>query len=146
MAGTILRPLRAKGHTERKVHAMNKTGRKPGNSDKENATGADGAFGAGEMRQAFDKKVENAQVLGADVAMTSFNVLRESAEAGLDQFKALAAARSMDEVVELQGSFLRNQMDVAVRRARDFQALSERAINELVRPLQDMFTAGLKHG
>jgi len=101
-------------------------------------------FGPEEVRAAFEKSLEHAQALSTDFAQKSFAMMREGAEVGLGQFKALASAKSVSELIDVQSSFLRKQIDFATKQAKEFQSLSEKAFNEFTQPMRDVFTTTFK--
>lgn len=122
--------------TKRKVHTMSKT--TEGNASDQVKSGPE------EVRIAFEKSLENAQALSTDFAQKSLAMMREGTEVGLGQFKALTSAKSVSELIEAQSSFLRKQIDFATRQAKEFQSLSEKAMNEFAQPMRDVFSATFK--
>lgn len=101
-------------------------------------------FGPEEVRSAFEKSLENAQALSTDFAQKSIAMMREGTEVGLGQFKALASAKSVSELMEVQSSFLRKQIDFATRQAKEFQTLSEKTMSEFTQPMRDVFSTTFK--
>jgi len=101
-------------------------------------------FGPEEVRTAFEKSLENAQALSTDFAQKSLAMVREGAEVGLGQFKALASAKSVSEIFDVQSSYMRKQIEFATKQAKEFQSLSEKAFNEFTQPMRDVFSSTFK--
>jgi len=101
-------------------------------------------FGPEEVRSAFEKSLENAQALSTDFAQKSTAMMREGKEVGLSQYKIMASPKSVSELMEVQRSFLRKQIDFATRQAKEFQTLSEKAMSEFTQPMRDVFSTTFK--
>jgi len=143
--------------TKRKVHAMSKTTAEKTTEAEFGTFNASKAAGqaqegfekvkssADDARQAFEKTFESAQAVSNEFALKSLSMVRDGAEATLAQFEALAGAKTFSEVVELQSSYVRKQMEFATRQAKEFQSLSEKALTDFTQPLRDAFSNSFKH-
>jgi phasin len=100
--------------------------------------------GAEDARKVFEESLETVKTVSDEVVLKSIAAMRAGAEANFTQFEALVGAKSFSEVVELQSSFLRKQMELALDQAREFQAISQKAATDLSKPVKDVFEKALK--
>ncbi|WEX08809.1 phasin [Chelativorans sp. AA-79] len=100
--------------------------------------------GAEDARKAFEASLETVKTVGDEFVLKSIAALRAGTEANLSQVEALVGAKSFSDVVELQSSFLRKQMEFAMDQTREFQALSQKAATELSKPVKDAFEKAAK--
>jgi len=99
---------------------------------------------ADDARKAFEASMESVKTVGDEIVLKSVAAVRAGTEANLAQVEALVTAKSFSDVVELQSSFLRKQMEFALDQAREFQALTQKATIELTKPVKDAFEKALK--
>src|SRR5690606_3831355 len=92
--------------------------------------------------EAFEASLEVAKEAGDELILKSIAAMRAGAEANISQFEALANARTFSEVIEIQGAYMRKQTELALDQAREFQAISQKVIAELARPVREAFDKG----
>lgn len=97
-----------------------------------------------ETRKAFEVSYEKAKAASDELVLKSISAMREGSEANFAQFEALIGARSVSEFVELQSSFLRKQIELAIGQAKEFQGFTEKAVTEVIKPVKDAFEKTLK--
>lgn len=90
------------------------------------------------------KLIEDAYATGAKGAL-AFNrrvieAGRSNVNAGLDYALALAAAKSLNEAVELSAAHVRDQLDAAVEQAEAFMVLAREVAAETVEPIRTSVT------
>ena len=90
-------------------------------------------------QKAIEQSLETAKSAGSEFSLKSIATARANAEAGFSHLEALMGARTLSEVIELQTSFVRKSVETAVEQAKDFQAASAKAAEEVSRPLKDVF-------
>ncbi|WP_309083370.1 phasin [Chelativorans sp.] len=100
--------------------------------------------GADDARKAFEASLETAKTVGDEIVLKSIAAFRAGTEANLSQVEALVNAKSFSEMIELQSSFIRRQMEFAIDQTREFQAISQKAATELAKPVKDVFERALK--
>lgn len=100
--------------------------------------------GAEEAQKAMETTFETAKSAGSDFSMKSIAVARTNAEAGFAHLEALVAARTLSELIELQTSFVRKSVEMAVEQAKDLQAASTKASEEMSKPFKDIFEKSVK--
>ena len=100
--------------------------------------------GAESAQKAIESTFETARAAGSEFSLKSIATARANAEAGFSHLEALVGAKSLSEVIELQTAFVRQAFETAVEQAKDFQAASSKAAEEVSRPLKDVFEKSVK--
>ncbi|PSJ61580.1 phasin [Pseudaminobacter soli (ex Li et al. 2025)] len=100
--------------------------------------------GAEEAQKALETTFETARTAGGDLSLKTIATLRGNAEAGFAHLEALVGAKSLSELFELQTAFLRQRFEIAVEQAKDFQAVSTKAAEDVTKPFKDVFQKTLK--
>lgn len=100
--------------------------------------------GTEEAQKAFETTFETAKTASNDLSLKAIAALRANAEVGFAHLEALVAAKSLSEVVELQTAYLRKRVEMAVEQAKDFQAATSKAAEELAQPIKGAFEKALK--
>ncbi|EKF40893.1 phasin [Nitratireductor indicus] len=100
--------------------------------------------GAEDAQKAFEQTFETAKTAGNEFTSKSIAAMREGAEANLAHLEALAGARSLADLIEMQSSFLRKRMEVAVDQMKEFQVTSQKSVETLSKPMKDVFEKAFK--
>jgi phasin len=100
--------------------------------------------GAEEAQKALETTFETARNAGGDLSLKAITNLRSNAEAGFAHLESLVGAKSLSELLELQTAFLRQRFETAVEQAKDFQAVSTKAAEDVTKPFKDVFQKTLK--
>lgn len=74
----------------------------------------------------------------------ALDVLRANAEASFDFLKSVIGAKSMSELVALQGEHVRKAADAITVQAKEIAALSEKIATELAEPIKAQVTKAFK--
>lgn len=99
---------------------------------------------AEEAQKAMESSFETAKAVSGDLSLKTISALRANTEAGFSHLEALVAAKSISEVIELQTSFLRKRVEMTVEQAKEMQAVSTRAAEEISKPVKAVFEKALK--
>ena len=99
---------------------------------------------AEEAQKAMESSFETAKAVSGDLSLKTISALRANAEAGFSHLEALVAAKSISEVIELQTSFLRKRVEMTVEQAKEMQAVSTRAAEDISKPVKAVFEKALK--
>ena len=75
----------------------------------------------------------------SELSLKTLATVRANTEAGFNHLEALASAKSLSEVFELQTSFFRAQFETAVSQAKDMQAAATKAAEDVSRPVAQVF-------
>lgn len=100
--------------------------------------------GAEETQKTVESTLETAKAVSTDLSMKTISAMRANAEAGFSHLEALVGAKTLSEVVELQTSFLRKQVESGVEQAKDFQATATKAAEEISKPAKTAFEKAMK--
>lgn len=95
-------------------------------------------------QKTMETTLETARAAGSDVSLKSIGAMRANAEAGFSHLEALASAKSLTEVVELQTSYARKSFEMLVDQTRDIQSASTKAAEQVAQPVRDAFEKALK--
>ena len=99
---------------------------------------------AEEAQKAMESSFETAKAVSGDLSLKTISALRANTEAGFSHLEALVAAKSISEVIELQTSFLRKRVEMTVEQAKEMQAVSTRAAEDISKPVKAVFEKALK--
>ena len=100
--------------------------------------------GAEETQKVLESTFETAKSVSNDLSLKTISALRANTEAGFSHLEALLGAKSVSEVIELQTSFLRKRVEMTVEQAKEMQAVSTRAAEEISKPVKAVFEKALK--
>ncbi len=100
--------------------------------------------GAETAQKALESTFEQAKSAGSEFSLKSIAAARANAEAGFSHLEALVGAKSLSEVIELQTAFLRKAVETAIEQTKDFQAASTKAVEDVSKPLKDVFEKSVK--
>jgi phasin len=73
----------------------------------------------------------------------AFEGLKAQADAGLEHFKALAAAKSLPEAMSLQSDYARKQFETLTIQMKELAALAQKVVTEATEPLKAGFDKSL---
>lgn len=94
--------------------------------------------GAEETQKALETTLETARAAGSDLSLKAIATFRANAEAGFAHLEAVVGAKSLSELFELNTSFLRKGAETAAQQAKDFQALSAKAAEDVAKPIKEV--------
>ena len=100
--------------------------------------------GAEETQKVLESTFETAKTVSGDLSLKTIAALRANAEAGFSHLEALVGAKSLSEVVELQTSFLRKRVELAVEQAKEFQTVASKAAEDVSKPIKTVLEKSFK--
>ena len=100
--------------------------------------------GAEEAQKALETTFETVKSVGSEVSLKTIAALRANSEATFAHLEALVGAKSLSEVVELQTAFVRKAVETAVEQAKELQAVSSKAAEDVSKPIKTAFEKSLK--
>jgi phasin len=100
--------------------------------------------GAEDAQKALEATFETARVASSDLSLKTISALRANTEAGFAHLEALVGVKSVSELIELQTAFLRKGVETAVEQAKDIQAASSKAAQDVAKPIKGAFDKALK--
>lgn len=92
---------------------------------------------ADEAASAFELSFAAAKNCVTAMNAKALEALCANAEANLDFIKASFAAKSLSELVELQGEFARGRVEAMSAQVKDLGALAQKAVIETIEPVRD---------
>lgn len=100
--------------------------------------------GAESAQKALEASFEQAKNASNDFSLKSIAAARANADAGFGHLEALAGAKSLSEVIELQTAFARKSIESAIEQAKDFQVTSTKVAEEVTKPFKNAFENSVK--
>ena len=100
--------------------------------------------GAEETQKALESTFETAKTVSSDLQLKTISAMRANSEAGFAHLEALVGAKSLSEVIELQTSFLRKRAEMTVEQAKEIQAVSTKAAEDVAKPIKAVFEKAFK--
>jgi phasin len=100
--------------------------------------------GMEDAQKVFESTFETAKAAGSDLSLKSIASLRAGAEANFAHLEALVGAKSLSEILELQTGFMRKSYEMLVEQAKDFQAASTKAAEDVTKPTKTAFEKAMK--
>jgi len=100
--------------------------------------------GAEEAQKTIETSFETARSVSSELSLKAIAALRTNAETGFAHLEALAGAKSLSEIVELQSAYLRKRVELTVEQAKDFQSVASKAAEDVTKPVKTAFEKALK--
>ncbi|MBS9719441.1 phasin [Tianweitania sp. BSSL-BM11] len=94
--------------------------------------GADGA------QKAFEASFESARAVSNELSLKSLAAMRASTDLTFSHMEALLGVKSISDFAELQTSFMRKQVELAVNQVEDVQTVSSRGAEDVAKPVKDI--------
>ncbi|NEI53238.1 phasin [Rhizobium leguminosarum] len=91
---------------------------------------------AEENQKVLKSTFETAWLVGNEFALTTIATLRANTEADFSYLQALAGAKSLPDVIELQTTFFRKRIEMGVEQAKDFRALTTKVATDISKPIK----------
>jgi phasin len=95
---------------------------------------------ADETASAFEVSLTAAKDGALAINAKAFDTLRTNADANFDFLKAVLAVKSLPDLVTLQSEFARKQAETIASQAKDFGALTQKAMTDAVAPIKEQMT------
>jgi len=100
--------------------------------------------GAEDAQKTFESTYETARATGADLSLKAISAMRANADATFSHLEALVGVKSVSEFIELQTAWMRKSVETAVEQAKDIQATSTKAIEDVAKPMKSAFEKTMK--
>lgn len=99
--------------------------------------------GAEEAQKVIESTLETAKTVSGDLSLKTISAMRANADLGFSHFEQLLSAKTFSEVIELQTSFLRKRVELSLEQAKDFQAATTKAVEDVAKPMKAVFEKSL---
>jgi phasin len=100
--------------------------------------------GAEDAQKTFESTYETARAIGADLSLKAISAMRANADATFSHLEALVGVKSVSEFIELQTAWMRKSVESAVEQAKDLQAASTKAVEDVAKPVKTAFEKTMK--
>jgi phasin len=100
--------------------------------------------GAEDAQKTLETSFETMKQAGDEVSLKAVAAMRANAEAGFGHLEALIGAKTISEFVELQTGFVRKNVEMLVDQAKDMQAVSSKAAEDIAKPVKTAFDKTMK--
>ncbi|MGB3502829.1 MAG: phasin [Mesorhizobium sp.] len=100
--------------------------------------------GAEEAQKTLESTFETVKTAGSDVSLKAISAWRANADLTFSHFEALVGAKSVSEVFELQSAYVRKSVEQVVEQAKDIQAASSKAFEDVSKPVKAAFEKSMK--
>ena len=100
--------------------------------------------GAEDAQKTFESTYETARATGAELSLKAISAMRANADATFSHLEALVGVKSVSEFIELQTAWMRKSVETAVEQAKDIQATSTKAIEDVAKPMKSAFEKTMK--
>ncbi|MEQ8298186.1 MAG: phasin [Nitratireductor sp.] len=100
--------------------------------------------GAEDAQKTLETSFETMKQTGDEVSLKAVAAMRANAEAGFGHLEALIGAKTISEFVELQTGFVRKNVEMLVDQAKDMQAVSSKAAEDIAKPVKTAFDKTMK--
>ncbi len=100
--------------------------------------------GAEDAQKALENSFETVRSASSEVSLKAIGAMRANAELTFSHLEALVGAKSVSEFVELQTSFVRKSVELGVEQAKDLQAASSKAVEDLAKPVKTAVEKAMK--
>lgn len=102
---------------------------------------------ADDATKTLESTMENVHQGSLSLSKKAIDALRSNAEMGFAHLEKMMSARSFSEVIEMQTSYVRKQIELATDQSKEMQALTQSVAQELLKPGREAFqkaTGGAK--
>lgn len=94
---------------------------------------------ADDATKTLETTLESAHQGSLQLSKKAIDALRTNAETGFQHLEKLMSAKSFSEVIELQTSYLRKQVELTTDQTKDIQSLAQQVAQELMKPGREAF-------
>jgi len=95
--------------------------------------------GAEDAQKTIETTFETAKTAGVDLSLKAIAAFRANAEADLSHLEGLIGVKSLSEFFELQTSYLRKRVEMAIEQTKEMQVAGSKAAEEISKPLKGSF-------
>lgn len=99
---------------------------------------------AEDAQKTLEASMETMKKAGTDLSLKSIAAMRANTEVDFSYMESLFGAKSLSDVIELQTAYMRKRMEMAVDQAKDIQAASTKAVEDLSKPAKSAFEKSMK--
>lgn len=94
---------------------------------------------ADDATRTLESTMENAHQGSLQLSKKAIEAMRANAEMGFSHLDRMMSAKSVAEMIEMQTSYVRKQVEMATDQAKEMQSLSQSVARELMKPGREAF-------
>ena len=94
---------------------------------------------ADDATKTMESTMENVHQSSLSLSKKAIEALRGNAELGFAHLERMMSAKSFSEVIEMQTSYVRKQIEMATDQTKDMQTLAQSVAQELLKPGREAF-------
>jgi phasin len=94
---------------------------------------------ADDATKTMESTMENVHQSSLSLSKKAIEAMRSNAEMGFAHLEKMMAAKSFAEVVEMQTSYVRRQIEMATDQTKEMQSLVQSVAQELTKPAREAF-------
>lgn len=94
---------------------------------------------ADEATRSLESTMENAHQSSLSLSKKAIDAMRSNAEMGFAHLEKMMSAKSFAEVIEMQTSYVRQQIETATDQAKEMQSLSRSIAEDMLKPGREAF-------
>jgi len=94
---------------------------------------------ADDATKSMESTMENVHQSSLSLSKKAIEAMRSNAELSFAHIEKMMSAKSFSEVIEMQTSYVRKQIELATDQTKDMQALAQSVAQELTKPARDAF-------
>ncbi|HEV7253747.1 MAG TPA: phasin [Mesorhizobium sp.] len=100
--------------------------------------------GAEWAQKSMETTVETTRAASGELSLKAIAAMRSNVDAGFSHLEALVSAKTLSEVMELQGRFVRARFEAMLAQGKDMQSAASKAAEDMSRPVKDGFESALR--
>lgn len=94
---------------------------------------------AEDATRTLESTMENAHQGSLQLSKKAIEAMRNNAEMGFDHLDRLMSAKSVAEMIEMQTSYVRKQIETATDQTKEMQALTQSVAQDMMKPGRQAF-------
>ncbi|GGD97373.1 phasin [Aureimonas endophytica] len=94
---------------------------------------------AEDATRTLESTMENAHQGSLQISKRAIDAMRRNADLGFSHLEKLMSAKSFAEVIELQTSYVRQQIEAATDQVKEMQALTQSLAQDMLKPGREAF-------
>ncbi|WP_246191275.1 phasin [Aureimonas leprariae] len=94
---------------------------------------------AEEATRTLESTMENVHQSSLQLSKRAIDAMRHNADLGFSHLEKLMSAKSFAEVVELQTSYVRQQIETSTDQAKEMQSLTQSIAQDMLKPGREAF-------
>ena len=95
-------------------------------------------------QKTLESTLETAREANSQLSLKAIAAMNANSQAGFAHLEALVGVRSLSELIELQTTFMRKSVEMAVDQAKELQSISTKAAEDVSAPIKQAFEQAVR--